>query len=207
MGKELWRVLVVDNSRDHDKPHFDLFIATISTSKKMIFIQSAKRARAEKGITRHIDASSVVWLGPSNFWLVRFEHEHASYPRLSFRPPGFNPYMGREERGVQGLDYRSLQIPHIPVTAFSQTDLFLVWIYVQFRSPQEPQWQNCNHKHRLMSTCGEDVDMFSRGLIALSLPKRAHVDRNWPISREKSLKIDWSVKIPLHWLIMGVAGS
>ena len=26
----------------------------------------------------------------------------------------------------------SLQLPHIPVTAFSQTDLFLVWIYREF---------------------------------------------------------------------------
>ena len=31
----------------------------------------------------------------------------------------------------------SLQLPHIPVTAFSQTDLFLVWNYLEFRSPQE----------------------------------------------------------------------
>ena len=35
----------------------------------------------------------------------RSEHAHASYPGLFFRPPGFSPYMGREERGVQGLDY------------------------------------------------------------------------------------------------------
>ena len=35
----------------------------------------------------------------------------------------------------------------------------------------------------------------------LSLPKRAHVDWNWPISREKYPKIDWSVKMPLHWLV------
>ena len=41
----------------------------------------------------------------------------------------------------------------------------------------------------------------------LSSLKRAHVDWNWPISREKYLKIGWSVKMPLHWLIMGVAGS
>ena len=32
-------------------------------------------------------------------------------------------------------------------------------------------------------------------------PKRAHVEWNWPISREKYLKIDWYVKMPLHWLI------
>ena len=42
---------------------------------------------------------------PSNFLSVRSEHAHGSYPGLSFRPPGFSPYMGREERRVQGLDY------------------------------------------------------------------------------------------------------
>jgi len=47
----------------------------------------------------------VAWLGPSNFWLARSEHAHASYPGLFFRPPGLSPYMGREERRVQGLDY------------------------------------------------------------------------------------------------------
>jgi len=47
----------------------------------------------------------VAWLGPSNFLLVRSEHAHASYPGLFFRPPGLSPYMGREERRVQGLDY------------------------------------------------------------------------------------------------------
>ena len=35
----------------------------------------------------------------------RSEHAHASYPGLFFRPPGFSPYMGREERRVQELDY------------------------------------------------------------------------------------------------------
>ena len=35
---------------------------------------------------------------------------------------------------------RSLQLPNIPVTMFSQTDLFLVWINLEFRFPQEPQW-------------------------------------------------------------------
>ena len=34
---------------------------------------------------------------------------------------------------------RSLQLPLISVTAFSQTDLFLVWIYLEFSSPQEPR--------------------------------------------------------------------
>ena len=35
----------------------------------------------------------------------RSEHAHASYPGLFFRPPGFSPYKGREERRVQELDY------------------------------------------------------------------------------------------------------
>ena len=55
LGKELCRVLVVDESTDHDKPHFDLFPTTISTSKKIFFFQSARGARAENSIARHID--------------------------------------------------------------------------------------------------------------------------------------------------------
>ena len=66
---------------------------------------------------------------------------------------------------------------------------------------------NCNHNHWLKSTCRNDVNMFTWGRIVLSLQKRAHVDWNWLISREKYQKIDWSVKMPLHWLIIGVAGS
>ena len=58
-----------------------------------------------------------------------------------------------------------------------------------------------------MSTYRIDVDMFTCARIVLSSQKRAHVVWNWPISREKYLKIDWSVKMPLQWLIMGVAGS
>ena len=66
---------------------------------------------------------------------------------------------------------------------------------------------NCNLKHRLMLTCWHHVDMFTWGCIVLSLLKPAHVDWNWPISREKYHKIDWSVNMLLHWLIMGRAGS
>ena len=40
----------------------------------------------------------------------------------------------------------------------------------------------------------------------LSLPRGAHVDCKWHISREKSLKIDWSVKMSLRELNIGVAG-
>ena len=75
---------------------------------------------------------------------------------------------------------RSLQLPHIPVTAFSQTDLFLVWIHLEFRSPQGPQWPIALKT----LTCRHDVDMFTWGRIVLSSPKRANVDWNCPISRE-----------------------
>ena len=45
----------------------------------------------------------------------------------------------RSNRGFQEPITRSRQLPYSPVTAFSQTDLFLVWIYLQFSSSQEPQ--------------------------------------------------------------------
>ena len=58
-------------------------------------------------------ATSRIWNVLPNMVFSRFggkkwwnsEHAHASYPELSFRPPGFSPYMGQEERRVQGLDY------------------------------------------------------------------------------------------------------
>ena len=97
LGKELWRVLVVHKSTDHDKPTFRfVFYYSINVKENAFFIQSARRARAEKGIARHTDASSVVrlgTLGTSNFWLVRSEHAHASYPGL-FARPGSSPIWG-----------------------------------------------------------------------------------------------------------------
>ena len=44
-------------------------------------------------------------------------------------------------------------LPHIPVTAFSQTDLFSVWIYAWIQIATETSVTNCNHKHALMLTC------------------------------------------------------
>ena len=41
-------------------------------------------------------------------------------------------------------------------------------------------------------------DMFTWGGIGLSLKRRSHLDRNWPISQQK---YQWYVKMPLHWLI------
>ena len=69
---------------------------------------------------------------------------------------------------------------------------------------------NCNYKHGLMLAFRHNADMFTLGCIVLSLPKRVHVDWNWPISREKISKnrlVDWFVKMPLDWVIMGVEGS
>ena len=95
---------------------------------------------------------------------------------------------------------RSLQLPHIPVTAFSQTDLFLVLIYLELGFPQEPQWQiavtstdQCWH-----------VDLFTWGRIVLSLPKHAYLDWNWPISREKYPKIGvlWELQAPSNGLLV-----
>ena len=73
LGKELWRVRLVDKSTEHDKPHFDFYtcvFTTISTPKKVLFF----RARAEKGIAH--------W----HFWLVRSEHAYAGYPGSLFSP-------------------------------------------------------------------------------------------------------------------------
>ena len=44
-------------STDHDKPHFGFVVYHNINVKEIVFI----RARAEKGIVRHIDASSMVW--------------------------------------------------------------------------------------------------------------------------------------------------
>ena len=49
----------------------------------------------------------------------RSEHAHSSYPELFFRPPGLSPYMGREERRVQGLDYKVHGNFHVPYHMFS----------------------------------------------------------------------------------------
>ena len=72
------------------------FLPQYQRQRKCFFF----RARAVK---RHC-ATQAAWLGPGNFWLVRSEHAHASYPGLFFRLPGFSPYRRREKRIVQGLD-------------------------------------------------------------------------------------------------------
>ena len=56
---------------------------------------------------------------------------------------------------------------------------------------------NYNHKHGLMSTC-RHVHVRPHSFVLTEACSCTHVDWNWPISREKYLKIDWSVKMPLH---------
>ena len=65
----------------------------------------------------------------------------------------------------------------------------------------------CNHKHGLMLAFRHDIDRFTRGRIVLSLPKRVHVNWNWPISREKYQKIDWSEILPLHRVELQAPGN
>ena len=88
LGKDYWRVVVVDKSTDHDETHINLFFTTISTPKKMFFF-SARELRKVLRDTLTRAGMNSYRQRPSNFSLVRFEHAHASYPGLSFRPPGF----------------------------------------------------------------------------------------------------------------------
>ena len=87
---------------------------------------------------------------------------------------------------------RSVQLTHIPVTAFSQTNLFLVWIYREFKPPQEPQLPITSdelhltghltgHHHFTGRLKKNRYIFFSRSLCGT-------VDQNWHISREKKLK-------------------
>ena len=77
---------------------FLCFLCQYQRGRKCFLSERELRKALRDTLTR------AAWLGPGNFWLVRSEHAHASYPGLFFRPPGFSPYMEREERRVQGLD-------------------------------------------------------------------------------------------------------
>ena len=99
LGKELWRVLVVDESTDHDKPHFELFfLPQYQRQRKLMFFWT----RAEKGIARHIDASSVVWVMGGCWDLVIFDWFVLSMRMQvildsSFSRPGSAPIWGGKE--------------------------------------------------------------------------------------------------------------
>ena len=74
-----------------------------STDLLLLYHYSENRATSQIWLVLPIMVFPPIW---GKKWR-RSEHAHASYPGLFFRPPGFSPYMGREERRVQGLDYSS----------------------------------------------------------------------------------------------------
>ena len=77
------------------------------------------------------------------------------------------------------------------------------WISLEFTSPQEPKWpmQSQARTNANMSTCSREVALFYP---FLSVPMQTGI---FLFRGKKKLKIDWSVKMPLHRLIMRVAGS
>ena len=62
---------------------------------------------------------------------------------------------------------------------------------------------NCNHKHGLMLAC-RHVHVRPRCFI---LSEACSSRLTVTYFAGKNLKIDWSIKMPLHWLFMGVAGD
>ena len=82
------------------------FYRNINVKENVFFF----RARAEKGIARHIDVSSVVWNLVNNGlvifdWFVLSMRMQVILDSPFARSPGSAPIGGRKERRVQGLDY------------------------------------------------------------------------------------------------------
>ena len=82
------------------------FFHNINVKENVFFF----RARAEKGIARHIDVSSVVWNLVNNGlvifdWFVLSMRMQVILDSPFARSPGSAPIGGRKERRVQGLDY------------------------------------------------------------------------------------------------------
>ena len=67
---------------------------------------------------------------------------------------------------------RSLQLPHIPVTAFSQTDLFFTLNLSRIQIPTGTSMTNCNHKHGLIIGWHADMMSTCSRLAALFYPYR-----------------------------------
>ena len=82
-------------------------------------------------------------------------------------------------------------LPHIPVTAFSRTDLFLVLIYREFRPPQEPQWPITstvlifNWRHHFTGRSDGLLMWGKDGKPFFFLTGALFWDSNWSISREQ----------------------
>ena len=90
-----------------------MFLISLNTEIVIIIQKIAPQAKSGKYYQ--------IWFFPrfgGKDWR-RSEHAHASYPGLFFHPPGFSPYMGLEERRVQGLDYHFLcSIPALSLLFF-----------------------------------------------------------------------------------------
>ena len=100
LGKEYWRVLVVDKSTDHDKTYFDFHVFVFYDNinvKENVFFQSASWKRHCATHWRERRGWDLVIF----YWFVLSMRMQVI---LDFRLPGFSPYMGRRERRVQGLD-------------------------------------------------------------------------------------------------------
>ena len=129
-----------------------MFFATISTPKKFFLSEGELKKALRDTLTR------AAWLGPSDFWLVRPGHGHPSYPGLFFRPPGFSPYMGREERRVRGLDYWSCcWVTKVSRLSFLQNSLNRY--QTSCLCMQNARWQLCRIWLRIMPKYQRNRDM------------------------------------------------
>lgn len=93
---------------------------------------------------------------------------------------GENHSQNREWRKTKSPSLGACNYPVIHVTAFSQTDLFLVWIYYELRPPQDPKWPITstelivNWRHVFTGRVGQHVHPRPPFFF---LPMRTHVDR------------------------------
>ena len=155
-----------------------MFFTTISAWKKMFFFsQSASWKRRD---------CATHWRERRGWDLVIFDWFVLSMRMQvildsSFARPGSAPIWG----GKKG-EFRDWTTLCLHITAFSQTDLFLVLIYREFRPPQEPQWlitgtvlifNWCHH------FTGRSDALLMWGKPFFPLPMRYYVDRNWSIWR------------------------
>ena len=139
LGKEYWRVLVINKSTYHEKPHFDLYFTTISTSKKMCFF----RVRAEKGIAWHIDASSVV---ETLIYHGKLANQIARLAAIVVKK-GWNDI----KKFSFKVDIANLPTPRMPRP-------WLNWeiMYEAFHLMRTVFWSRCKlwwHHHWLLATC------------------------------------------------------
>ena len=104
---------------------------------------------------------------------------------------GFKSHLGL------GFFFRVYVSPRIYIKScccyFSVSNLFLVWIFLEVRRPQQPRWpiaititDYCRHVE-MMSTCSREAALFYPNRCVLMYTGLAYFTG-------KYLKIDWSVK-------------